>query len=217
MAAPDIPNLLVQVITQFKDFHRSLTTASTKTEWFRHVLLRLSELALREYKALASSDREPINYTAWSARNLLELDIFTSYVLQSAANAKRFYDDRLVDADQLFTAFKEFQVHLNPQSDISALDKMLKIIVERKKKEGITYTKFLQAGELAKQVSKDVEFNKMNKICSKLVHPTAWSIFLEPDTERWRSILLMAGQQYMTNIYSTMKAHVEQFGVELKP
>lgn len=217
MAASNIPDLLTQVITQFQEFHRSLTTASTKTEWFRHVLSRLSELTLREYKVLENSDRESINYAAWSARNLLELDIFTSYVLVSEVNAKRFYDDRLVDADQLFTAFKDFQVHLNPQSDVSALDKILKLIAETKKKEGVTYTKFLQASELAKQVGKDVEFSKMNKICSKLVHPTAWSIFVGPDTEHWRSILLMAGQQYMANIYSSMKGHVDQLGVEPKP
>jgi hypothetical protein len=137
--------------------------------------------------------------------------------LQSAANAKRFYEDRLIDANQLFTAFKEFQLHLNPASDIASLDKMLKMIEDTKKKEGVTDTKFLQASDLAAQVSKEIEFKKMNKICSKLVHPTAWSIFLNSDTTGMRSILLMAGQQYMADVYGSMKAHVDQFGIEPRP
>jgi hypothetical protein len=34
---------------------------------------------------------------AWTCRNLLELAIFTKYVLVSEANARRFADNRLID------------------------------------------------------------------------------------------------------------------------
>jgi hypothetical protein len=60
MSTPDIPTLLAQVVTQFREFHKSLTTLPSKSDWFRNVLVRLSDLTLREYESLIKSDGEPI-------------------------------------------------------------------------------------------------------------------------------------------------------------
>jgi len=52
-----------------------------------------------------------LNLIAWASRNLLELTIFTKYVLKSGANARRFGDDRLVDGCELITALRDLERH----------------------------------------------------------------------------------------------------------
>jgi hypothetical protein len=48
---------------------------------------------------------------AWACRNLLELDIFTKWILQSDANAKRFVADVAIDRTELFESIKEWLVY----------------------------------------------------------------------------------------------------------
>ena len=56
----------------------------------------------REYEQLKAGHEKYTGLAAWACRNLLELDIFTKWVLQSPANAKRFVADVAIDGTELF-------------------------------------------------------------------------------------------------------------------
>jgi hypothetical protein len=59
----------------------------------------------------------------------------------------------------------------------------------------------------------------MNKVCSKLVHPTARSVLAmndEGELGLLRPILFNAGSRYGVQIHAKIKEHVKNFGAEPK-
>jgi hypothetical protein len=67
-----------------------------------------------------------LNLIAWASRNLLELMVFTKYVLKSEANARRFGDDRLVDGCELIIALRDLERYYDPSAPTPGLDDALK-------------------------------------------------------------------------------------------
>jgi hypothetical protein len=55
-----------------------------------------------------------LNLIAWASRNLLELTVFTKYVLKSGANARRFGDDRLIDGCELIVSLRDLEHFYDP-------------------------------------------------------------------------------------------------------
>jgi hypothetical protein len=65
------------------------------------------------------------------------------------------------------------------------------------------------------------EFDCLNKVCSKFVHPTVWSILTEdigsarfPDA---RELFYAFGANYLMDIYVRFKEHIETNGLKHKP
>ena len=69
---------------------------------FFHIVTALCAAVAKYYEPLRHSyDRQDLTMMAWSCRNLLEVAIYTSYVLKSNANADAFASDRLIDAEEI--------------------------------------------------------------------------------------------------------------------
>jgi hypothetical protein len=64
-----------------------------------HVLLIC---ILREYKQLREGYEKYTGLAAWACRNLLELNVFTKWILVSDTNAKLFMADVAVDGTEMF-------------------------------------------------------------------------------------------------------------------
>lgn len=60
----------------------------------------------------------------------------------------------------------------------------------------------------------------MNKVTSKLVHPTAFSVLAfseeedQPALRELRPILFNTGTRYALDVYGTIKGHVDKYGME---
>src|SRR5216684_946463 len=84
-------------IENIKQFDLELQRRDPEEMWFANLITALLSAMLREYNHLKIGLRKERGLLAWACRNLLELYIFTQYVLISEENARRFIGDRLVD------------------------------------------------------------------------------------------------------------------------
>ena len=194
-----------------------LEQSDTDARWYRDLLLCLVNSALREYAFLKIGYRQSTAVLSWAVRNLLELSILAKYISLSEKDAKRFVDDRIIDAIEWFESFEAWNAHEDPQRQLPELDQILLRLRAQKASAGITATKVLRVEELARRVGMGAEFKHTNKVCSKFIHPTAWSVLNaldEGELKRMRSFLLQRGALYGFEIYTTFRTHILRFGVK---
>jgi hypothetical protein len=197
--------LIETVVTQFKQFGSSLKPVDEKNGWFFQIIFELMDATVSNYHQ----------------RNLLELAVFTKYVLMSEANARRFAEDRLIDGCNIITSLRTLEFHINPNSDTKLLDDALVRMQAQMAAENVTATKYLAVGSLAEIVGMKEEYACMNRVCSKLVHPTAWSILAvnkgDNAFSQFRPIFFQAGAQYLSDLYLAIKEHSATHGMKPKP
>ena len=96
------------------------------------------------------------------------------------------------------------------------LTSLVQTITEMKRAEGVTRTRHLQMRDLAKEVSLESDFTTMNKLCSKFVHPTSWSLLnAGEETERFPSaldIFYSYGAKYVAHVLSEVRPHITKYG-----
>jgi hypothetical protein len=177
-------------------------------------LISVLTLALsREYEQLRSGYSKYTGLAAWACRNLLELDIFTKWVLQSPANAKRFVADVAIDGTELFESLKTWLLHYDPNAATNELDETIRLGSERRKSEGTTREKHLEVRDLADAVGMTVDYRLTMKLCSKLVHPTAWSVISmrgeEDEYAAFRAMLFQSGSRFGLEAYNTIREHLK--------
>ncbi len=220
----NLPDVGIELVDkgfeQFREFGKSLTPLDNKTVWFCNLLVSLINSVLLEYHYLKIGYEKRTMVLAWACRNLLELDVFTKYVLVSEANARRFIGDRLIDGNDIFTSLRMLQLHLNPNSDVTLIDQTVAAAKTQMATEGITASKYLATSSLAKAVGMKEDYACMNRVCSKLVHPTAWSVLTmnnEGEFGRFRQIFFQSGATYGIQVYDAIEKHVDAHGAKPTP
>jgi hypothetical protein len=212
------------LLTEFQKWAPAALDSSQVTtdeeDNFCPIAVALCKAAEQNYKDLQNAyDRQDQVRAAWTCRNLMEIALYMKFVLQSEENANEFAEDRLIDASDAAIALKKVLAELN-ESDPS-----LEATIERIKKqmvsEGVTRTTFRSAKFMAKQLNLKVEYENMNRLCSKFVHPTAWSLF-EPDQGPDKfpgaeEIFYACGAKYFDMLFAEIQAHVWKFGLHHKP
>jgi hypothetical protein len=207
---------------KLKEFGESLKPIDKQTTWFWQILFELIDSAMTNYNQLRKAyDADDAPLLAWACRNLLELVVFTKYVLISEADARRFASDRLIDGCDIIRCLKTLELHINPQSDTTLLDDALTRMQAQMAAEAVTASRYLATSALADKVGMKTEFDCMNRVCSKLVHPTAWSIISvnkgENAFSQSRPILFTSGVQYGCELYLAIKEHNQIHGMKPKP
>ncbi len=157
---------------------------------------------------------------AWACRDLLELDVLTKYVLKSEGDARRFIAHRLIDGVEIFKYARTYQLFQEPGSATPAIDDTIRMAEEQKALEGISETRFLNVAEIADQLGMAEEYAYMNKVASKLVHPTAWSVLAMNDEGEFaffKSIFFFAAARYVSEIHEAIEGHVDVHGLKPAP
>jgi len=99
--------LIETAFNQFRDFVNSLKPVDEKNGWFFQIVFELMYATLSNYHQLKMGYNDENNQSSgWECRNLLELKIFTKYVLISETNARRFADDRLIDGCDIIISLR---------------------------------------------------------------------------------------------------------------
>lgn len=194
-----------------------LARSDTEARWYRDLLLCLVNSTLREHLNLKIGYQRSTAVLSLACRNLLELNILAKYISLSEENAKRFVGDRIIDGIELFESFEAWYAYVDPQRQQLELDQILTRLRAQKATAGVTAKKCLRANELAKSVGMEAEFRHMNKLCSKFVHPTAWSVLNALDERELRSMrskLLTCGVTYGLQVCTTFRNHLNSFGVK---
>lgn len=190
----------------------SLKPVDDANYFFFEIVRELVDAAIKNFNELRRGYvTGNLNLIAWASRNLLELTVFTKYVLKSGTNAKRFGDDRLVDGCELIIALRDLEHFYDPSAPRPGLDDALRRTEAQKTAENVTATRHLETSALAREVGMEQEFRSMNRVSSKLVHPTAWSTLAEnagrSSYPEAKNLLFATGIAYISQIYMDVKEH----------
>ena len=71
-------------------------------DWFRNMLVGILISTYQNYQAVLAGVPQKPTLACWGARNLLELRVITTYVLQSLDNAVDFIDDLAADTREFW-------------------------------------------------------------------------------------------------------------------
>jgi hypothetical protein len=203
-----------------KALHDYLNEQQSTTPWFFNTITALLRALGREYRYLNLGYAKDGRLLAWACRNLLEINLYTEYSLRSAANAKAFADDQIIDALDIFGAFKKWLMAGEPNATTPILDATLATMEEAKTQLGVTRTKYLRTEDIAKALDRLDEYKHFNKVSSKLIHPTAYSILaVQADSEQLmlKPYLYRTGTFYFTAAYKFVRNHVEKLGTAPPP
>ena len=196
----------------------SLKPVDDESYFFFEIVRELVDASLTNYQELRRGCVEG-NYPllAWACRNLLELTIFLKFVLLSGDNARRFGDDRLVDGLELVRALRDLELHYDAKASTVVLDTALNEMRAQMTAENVTANKHLEVRKLAELVGLKEDYASVNRVCSKLVHPTSWSVLAMnkgrnsfPDA---RELLFLYGIGYLAQITIATREHNTKQGM----
>jgi hypothetical protein len=205
---------------------------------FCHIMLVLVDAARNNYNKLRTAFNQGDQIAmSWACRNLLEVAIFSKYVLISSEKATEFADDRLIDALQIGIALRKLEqdarntrLALGPageqngplnSGDPTDADSIIQDYTKQLEDARVSRRKPLRVGDLACIVGLKDEYEAVNKISSKLVHPTAWSLFTAGAGSRRfpgaSEIFFMCGALYVSMAYDEFLPHVRKWGLRHRP
>jgi hypothetical protein len=188
----------------------SLKPIDDANYYFFEIVRELVDAAIKNFNELRRGYvAGNLNLIAWASRNLLELTVFMRYVLKSRANARRFGDDRLIDGCELIIALRDLERFYDPNAPTPGLDDALQRMKDQMIAESVIATRHLETSVLAREVGMEQEFRSMNRVSSKLVHPTAWSTLAEnagrSSYPEAKDLLFGTGIAYLSQIYMEVR------------
>jgi hypothetical protein len=205
---------------EIQSFGVWLDKEPTRTVWFHNMLLCLISAVLREYRNLVIGYKKSTPLLAWACRNMLELNIYTKYALIKGSSARDLVDDRWIDAIEIFKSFRNWVRFHHPGMLTPGIDETIRNFETEKAKQGITRTGYLRMKKMASDVNFREEYEHMNKVASKLVHPTAFSVlgaFDEGELAELKPILLNSGVRFGVEASTEIRQYVMKNGVEPLP
>jgi hypothetical protein len=205
---------------EIQEFGVQLQDEPTETIWFQNTLICLLSALLREYRNLTVGFKKSTPLLAWACRNMLELDVFTKYALLKGSHAKDFVDDMWIDAIDIFASFRAWVRVYDPAGAMPELDQTIANFVSEKARQGVTRNEYLKVSKMAAAVNFSEEYQRMNKVTSKLVHPTAFSVlgkFDEGELGNLRPIFFNAGVRYGVEAFNDIREYVSKNHVEPLP
>jgi hypothetical protein len=186
-------------------------------EWRERQIRKLGLSLMASAGDLARGyEEERITVVAWSTRNLLELSIWIDYCNLSDAHAKTFEDDATRDLFGLSMAVKR-TAEIALKAPIKKLDDSLAAFASYAKSKGIAELRddFKSVSVAARELGREEEFKALNKLLSKLAHPTAWAVHVVDLAQFERGYLTMILQDgvylAMNGIIRLRKAIREQY------
>jgi hypothetical protein len=151
---------------------------------------------------------------AWVARNILELDVWIDYCNLSDSHAKRFMDDSWRDMVGFFNAVDSL-IQESDRSDFilaftGAQDAIRKVAQHL---TGSVDEKYLHVDKAAEELGRRDIFVGINKVYSKLAHPSAWlvahSIHIHA-SEDICDALFVDGVLMLTTALKKIRGHIRE-------
>ena len=184
---------------------------------FKRILRGLLTAAHGELLSLREALAMPLPMLAWSTRNLLELLIWTKYVLDSKDKAERFAKDWLLDAIDILAALRDWHISTGGKpEELSSTVTILHGLEEQRIEWGITGERFLRVGRIARELGFSEEYDFCFPICSKLIHPTSWSVLSmekKLDERAMRLVMLFRAVYYGGRLYCAINDHINSRGL----
>lgn len=189
--------------------------------WLRDTYIGLILGNSRVYRLLNHAlNLQELAVAALAARNALEMKVWISYVSGGEKNARRLYDDQMVDARGLLARLNGLMALVpddqRPRELDLALQNSQEILDEKRPEFGVSDDdRYLRTHTIAQQVGCGDEYKGMFPIMSKVMHPTGLSMFLNHtgETGEHQTIQLCSvGIHYFANNIDAMNAHLKKTG-----
>lgn len=190
---PDELALLDAAFADLRAFGMNLTG---EDGWFPKLLIGLLNATLREFQHLKLGLRYSTPMVAWACRNLLDLHIYTRYVLASEANARRLAGERLSAAIELLDSYQSWLARNDPGLLPPGLEETIHDWTGRRADAGLDDAPPLKLKRLAADAGLADEYSNMSRLAAALSQPTAFSILPEEDGDTvpgMRPLLFRAG------------------------
>jgi hypothetical protein len=214
LPAPDI-ELAEKAFKEIADFGNWMQTQPTQSPWFFNVLVSLVAALDREYRSVTVGRRKSLSLLAWGCRNMLELNIWTKYALQSGAQARSLLDDYIVDSIEMFGAFGSWLKFHGGSTD--GVESTLTGLHAEAARRDVTRFKHLKMREIAEAVNFTEEYTHVNRVTSKLVHSTGFSVMVLPDQDRLdmlKFVLFESAVRFGVEAGFDIRSYVLRNGVE---
>ena len=203
---PEDIEALDQAFAAVRDYAGDVRSASIGEPWYGELLARFLECAADHYRHMKLGLRHSTALLAWASRNLLELNIYAQYVLQSDANARRFAMNRVVDGIDTFESFKTWLARNDASLVPAEVDASLETLAELRAREDDVPPRLYSLKYLSAEVGLADEFANMTKICAKLSQPGVFAIAAgENEVVVFQAALFRAGAGYGMEIYQAVK------------
>ena len=215
----NLHTLLDQHGEALQALQRDIDVAQTKTPEFR-MTLRWLVLSTVLYIGCMSDwfdgEKWPMQFCAWAARNLFELEIWTRYVLRKREGAERFAKDWIMDGIGILDAFQGWSESRGRPRDPGVQKELAKLCLMRDAQlPGCS--RFLDARQFVAELGMEEEYKHLNPIFSKLVHPTSWSVHWKQellDRTHMRSFMITIGLTSSARIVNAIRRHIAKHGME---
>lgn len=209
--SPEDIEALDEAFATIRTYATELRNAASGEPWYRELLARFLECASSEYRHMKLGLSHSTALLAWSCRNLLELNIYAQYVLQSDANARRFAMNRLADGIDTFDSFKTWLARNDPSLVPAEVDASLEQLAELRSQEDEPPPRLYSLKYLSAEVGLADEYAHMTKICAKLSQPGVFAIAAgEDEVLAFQPALFCAGAGHGMEIYQAVKNRLER-------
>jgi hypothetical protein len=209
--SPEDIEALDEAFAVMRDFAADVRAAETGEPWHREMLARFLECAAEQYRHMKLGLRHSTALLAWACRNLLELNIYAQYVLQSDANARRFAMNRVADGIDTFESFKAWLARNDPSLVPAEVDAALVELAELRAQEDEPPPRLYSLKYLSAEVGLADEFAHMSKICAKLSQPGVFAVMSEDeDAAIFQPALFRAGAGHGMEIYQAVKTRISR-------
>jgi len=207
---------------KLSSFLRAFSPSTDEEGQFYHAVSAIAGSAIPNYWMLRGAHLDDQqDRVAWTCRNLLELAVFAEFVVASTSNMKEFANDRLIDGHQIAALLFKMEEWVGGTAH--AQNSVGPLIEEHEKMMGaerITRRRFTPVAEIATGTLKQ-EFSAVNRLCSKFVHPTAWSLLTAdrgPGRFPQASELMFAfGVKYFMTLCDAFMPHIHKHGLQPRP
>lgn len=152
--------------------------------WKVNVVVGLFNRLVFEYKEAEHIIKDTKNpyKLAFHCRNIFEISYVCQYVSKSHENARRIFDDAKNDSLNILSVLHEWSQEFNNEL-VEELTNAQSHLVDTAKLQGVHTIdeKYLTVERMADIMGQRKEYKITNKVLSKLVHPTAFSIISRPE------------------------------------
>lgn|SRR5665213_166601 len=149
---------------KLESFLKTRIPATEEEGRFFHIVSAIAGDAIPNYWMLRDAYLKNQQLrVAWACRNLLELAVFSEFVIESANNAKEFAEDRLIDGYQIALLLRTLEDWEKDDGAVSYVSPIVEEYVQQLNAEHVTRTQFHKVESIAKGELKK-EFSSINRL-----------------------------------------------------
>lgn len=155
------------------------------------------------FERLISHQNFPIEYNAFSARNLFECYLLIAYIISDPSKAKEYLSQKAYEELEISEGFLSLTTANTSETSMKLIRDRMDYVKQLMKKHELTPSKSWHVSYLAEKTNNKLEYKAFFKLYSKYVHPSSWIVNTndnEYNNPVFRNIFFLQGQLYAKQI-----------------